>query len=441
MSYRKYGDYREPVGSWLGEIPSSWEIQRVKAALLLRKTSVGRFASKHVLLSLTLKGVIERDLGGGGKFPADFSTYQLVELDDLVFCLFDIDETPRTVGIARGDGMITGAYSVYRCRGANVPHFLSYYFLHLDSFKGLRPFYTGLRKVVRADTFSKIEIPLPSVDEQRNIAAFLDHETARIDALIEKQQQLIALLKEKRQAVISHAVTKGLDPGAALRDSGVDWHGKVPRHWINSKLGYRYTVDLGKMLDSRRTSGRYLGSYLRNTDVQWDRINEDGLPQMDFHPNERARYSARKGDLLVCEGGEVGRCAIWENDYDCYYQKALHRLRPKLPTQDYPRFMFYCLVLAAAQGRFVAGSEKATIAHLPAESFRQYTFVFPPADEQRSIAHRLDQESEKFDVLEATVLRQLKLLRERRSAVISAAVTGKIDVRGWTTPVAEAVVA
>jgi len=238
MRYRPYESYYKPDVDWLDELPSNWEVRRTKTMLFLQSSKVGRAASEHVLLSLTLGGVVPRNISEGGKFPAEFDTYQLVKPNDLVFCLFDIDETPRTIGIARDNGMITGAYNVYSAGGACVPEYACYYFLHIDSFKGLRPFYTGLRKVVRADTFSKIEMPAPPVWEQTQIAMFLDYETARIDALIEKQQQLIALLKEKRQAVISHAVTKGLNPDAPMRDSGVEWLGEVPAHWELSKLKY-----------------------------------------------------------------------------------------------------------------------------------------------------------------------------------------------------------
>lgn len=281
------------------------------------------------------------------------------------------------------------------------------------------------------DEFKKIELLLPERDEQLRIIAFLDHETAKIDALIEKQQRLIELLKEKRQAVISHAVTKGLNPNAPMKDSGVEWLGEVPAHWVVAKLSFRYEVFLGKMLDDKKITGNFLGSYLRNTDVQWDKINTEDLPQMDFHPDEQDRYSVRKFDLVVCEGGEIGRCAIWENDEPCFYQKALHRLRPKNGNHDKTRFMFYHLFNAVHQERFISGAGKSTIAHLPAETFRQFKFAFPPYAEQDKITKFLDEQKLKFDAVETQALTQISLLQERRTALISAAVTGKIDVRDW----------
>jgi type I restriction enzyme, S subunit len=294
---------------------------------------------------------------------------------------------------------------------------------------------TGTTRVrINLGELKKLKIPYPTEPEQIAIANFLDHETAKIDTLIEQQQKLIQLLKEKRQAVISHAVTKGLNPNAPMKDSGVEWLGEVPEHWSVAKLSYRYEVLLGKMLDDKKITGNFLGAYLRNTDVQWDRINTDDLPQMDFKPDEQERYSVKKGDLLVCEGGEIGRCAIWSSEVPCFYQKALHRLRPVNELSDTSRFMYYHLFNAVHEERFIGGIGKATIAHLPAETFKQYRFVFPPLNEQNEIFEFLDRQNQKFNAIEERANIQIELLAERRTALISAAVTGKIDVRGWQAP-------
>ncbi len=214
-------------------------------------------------------------------------------------------------------------------------------------------------------------------------------------------------------------------------DSGVEWLGEVPEHWKVAKLSYRHEVLLGKMLDDKNITGNYLGSYLRNTDVQWDRVNDYDLPKMDFRPDERVRYSVSKGDLIVCEGGEIGRCAIWEKETPCFFQKALHRLRPLDKAKDITRYMFYVLFDAVHQERFISEAGKATIAHLPAETFRQYRFAYPPYEEQLEVASYLDKQKEKYDRIEFRAEEQIEILQERRTALISAAVTGKIDVRNW----------
>jgi type I restriction enzyme, S subunit len=435
VRFQRYPSYGETDAEWLGELPTHWNVRRTKTMFTLQKGNVGKSSSDYDLLSLTLGGVIVRNINDGGKLPADFDTYQMVKPRDLVFCLFDIDETPRTIGIARNHGMITGAYSVYRSLPSCVPEYACYYFLHLDSFKGLRPFYTGLRKVVRSDTFSKVEMPAPPIDEQKQIAAFLDYEAAKIDAMIKKQQQLIALLGEKRQAVISHAVTKGLNPNAPMRDSGVEWVGQIPLHWRTPPVYARYEAVLGKMFDENKLTGRHPIVYLRNADVNWDSINVELLPTIDIAPREFDRFTVRKGDLLICEGGAgIGQTAIWQGELErCAFQIALHRLRPLDLGKENPRFFYYCMRYVIETGYVLAGGT-ATIPHLTGEQLRRYRFPRPPKKEQDDIVNYLDELSERFNKIGTIATETVDLLQERRTALISAAVTGKIDVRGWKRP-------
>ena len=134
-------------------------------------------------------------------------------------------------------------------------------------------------------------------------------------------------------------------------NSDVEWVGRLPNHWKVCALNYRYEVALGKMLDEKRIRGSFLAPYLRNIDVQWGLINVVDLPEMDFEGGDLIRYALRPGDLLVCEGGEVGRAAIWTSQLEpCFYQKALHRLRCRYPAADDARFMFYGLYAAANLG-------------------------------------------------------------------------------------------
>lgn len=198
--------------AWFGNVPKSWPVVRNKHAMRLVSEVVGARSSEIALLSLTNRGVIARDLESGkGKFPASFDTYQQVREGDLVFCLFDIDETPRTVGLSQLSGMITGAYSVFRPTHRASGRFLSYFYHSIDDRKGLRPFYTGLRKVVRNDTFLSLPIPLPDLDTQNAVADFLDKETARIDKVREITNASIDRLKEYRSALITAAVTGQID--------------------------------------------------------------------------------------------------------------------------------------------------------------------------------------------------------------------------------------
>jgi type I restriction enzyme, S subunit len=206
------------------------------------------------------------------------------------------------------------------------------------------------------------------------------------------------------------------------KNSGQTYLGAIPEHWTAPPLYLRYSVDLGKMLDAARITGSFTEPYLRNVDVQWGRINLEGLPTMDIEPAELERYSARNGDLLVCEGGEVGRAAIVQGLAGAVgYQKALHRLRARSARED-SRFMFYTLRWAAEHGVFEGGGQ-STIAHLTGEQFRKYRFPTPPVFEQNSIAEFLDGETGKIDALIAEQEKLVALLAEKRQATISHAVT------------------
>ena len=434
--YQPYPEYKDSGISWLGHIPIEWELrrakfifQRIQRVVRDNDNIVTAFRDGQVTLRLN------RRTDGFTNALQEIG-YQGVRKGDLL--IHAMDGFAGAIGISDSDGKCSPVCSV--CIPRTGLHIEPQYYGYLIRQLAVTGYITSLAKGIRERStefryseFSPLELALPTIHEQRTIASFLDYETARIDQLIAKQQQLIELLKEKRQAVISHAVTKGLNPNAPMKDSGVEWLGEVPEHWVIAKLGHRYDVQLGKMLDEKKISGEHLGSYLRNTDVQWWRINTEDLPQMDFRPEEILRYSVRKGDLLVCEGGEVGRAAIWNCDEACFYQKALHRLRPH-SKMDITNYFLFVLFNTVNQGRFLSGSGKATIAHLPSEAFRQYRFAFPPINEQKEITAYLSAIYSQFDDLVSKASKQIQLLTERRTALISAAVTGKIDLRGWQPP-------
>jgi type I restriction enzyme S subunit len=188
------------------------------------------------------------------------------------------------------------------------------------------------------------------------------------------------------------------------------------------------------MLNQGRIMGHALVPYLRNVDVQWDRINLDELPEMDIEEKEKDRFTLKPGDLLVCEGGEVGRAAIFRGGVALIgYQKALHRMRPLSPRED-SRFMFYTLTWASSQGIFLAEGNPNTIPHLTGEKLRRYRFPRPPFPEQVATANYLDVETAKLDALVQKVEEAIERLQEYRTALITAAVTGKIDVRKAVSP-------
>ena len=212
-------------------------------------------------------------------------------------------------------------------------------------------------------------------------------------------------------------------PYECYKPSEIDWLGRIPAHWSTPALGTRYRVELGKMLDASRITGAYPTPYVRNVDVQWEGINLEDLPEMDIREDEYARYTLTAGDLLVCEGGEVGRAAIFPGSADRVgFQKAIHRLRP-LRGDEVTSFLLFTLRAAAQQGVFTAEGNPNTIDHLTAEKLRRHRFPKPPRPEQEDIAAFLERETTKLDELVARKHKVLDLLKEQRSALISRTVT------------------
>lgn len=194
---------------WLGDVPAEWEVIRNKAFMHLTKEKVGDRKNDFVLLSLSKQGVIIRDLSESkGKFPKDFDTYLVVRPGNLVFCLFDVAETPRTVGLVKNEGMLTGAYTNFEIDTSLVlPEFAYYYYIAVDDFKRLEPYYTGLRKIVKTETFLSLKFPKPPLPEQREIAAYLDRAVSRIDAVVARRKTQLEKLESFKRSLIQEYVT------------------------------------------------------------------------------------------------------------------------------------------------------------------------------------------------------------------------------------------
>lgn len=226
----------------------------------------------------------------------------------------------------------TQDFANWVCGPRLVPEYL------LWAFRAMKPEFARLmmgstHQTIYMPDIRRLAIPVPPVPEQRAIARLLDHKTAAIDAVIASKKRLLQANTELRQAYITQAVTKGLDLTVPTQTSGIEWIGPIPEHWTCAPLGARYSVQLGKMLDSgREPEGRDV-PYLRNANVYWDGIDISDVKTMSMTPADLVRYRLREGDLLVSEGGgnlnAVGKAAIWRAPInECYYQKALHRLRP-----------------------------------------------------------------------------------------------------------------
>ena len=181
------------------------------------------------------------------------------------------------------------------------------------------------------------------------------------------------------------------------------------------------------MLNSEAGAGPDQYAYVRNTNVQWDRFDLNDLATMHFGIKDLQRCGLRPGDLLVCEGGEVGRCAVWQDEMEnCYFQKAIHRVRPRAGANS--RYLMYCLRAAAKHGVFSVEGNLSTIVHLTGEQLRSHRFPWPDDEEQREIVTHLDSAGRRTQRIITKLSRQVGLLVERRQALITAAVTGELEI-------------
>ncbi|MDX7768965.1 restriction endonuclease subunit S, partial [Aeromonas caviae] len=287
-----------------------------------------------------------------------------------------------------------------------------------------------------------IRLLLPPVGEQQTIAAFLDYETTRIDQLIAQQQRLIELLKEKRQAVISHAVTKGLNPNAPMKDSGIEWLGQVPEHW--------QCVPFGLLVSRADLGGNYLGGqeengipFLKMGNLGRGCIVLDKLECLEDGSNFDNAHRLSMGDFLFNTRNSldlVGKVAVWHDELEfALYNSNLLRVRFKKDFVSSPDFMGFVFNSSGALGWLALLAKGTTsVAAIYYKDLRSMVVPIPPVDEQNAISSFISKCLSRLDTLEKKAIQSINLMNERRTALISAAVTGKIDLRGWTPPAEEA---
>ncbi len=293
-----------------------------------------------------------------------------------------------------------------------------------------------LRDGLNLKLLGDIECPLPSRIEQDQIAEFLDYETAKIDALIEKQQQLIALLKEKRQAVISHAVTKGLNPDATMRNSGVEWLGEIPSHWEVQRLKSLCKIQSGMPKGKPASATTVDMPMLRVANVQEGWLKLDDVHHIPVERAQVERYLLKADDVLMNEGGDrdkLGRGTVWHNEVpNCIHQNHVFAIRP-LTIE--PEWLATVTRAAYAKFHFYQVAKQSTnLASISSFNIKETPIVLPPIDERKAIIEYIDLMLEKTSATIELASQQNTLLQERRAALISAAVTGKIDVRDWQPP-------
>ena len=276
-------------------------------------------------------------------------------------------------------------------------------------------------------------VQLIPLDEQRQIAEYLDRETGEIDELIAKQERLVKVLGERRVAAILYSVTKGLDDQVALKPSGVPWAGSIPTHWGVPRVAHGFAILLGKMVNEGRAVADEAidAPYLRAGNVQPYGLDVSEVKQMPFTMAELSNMAMNLGDLIVVEGGQggYGRSAIVHSSLDGWaFQNHVMRVRPTGFQRN--RFLDYVLKSMRSTGFIASLSSHASLPSFSADKLKSTRYPRPPIEEQDKIVDYLDALTTSIDRLIAKSAETVDLLRERRAALISAAVTGKIDVRG-----------
>ncbi|NMY72387.1 restriction endonuclease subunit S [Pseudomonas sp. WS 5414] len=442
MSFSAYPEYKDSGVDWLGAIPKGWSIKPLWA--LFRRHKLTGFPNEQLLSVYRDYGVIpkaSRD-DNFNKPSDDLGAYQLVQAGDLA--INKMKAWQGSVGISIYKGIVSPAYHVYAPNHSEAPQYLHHLFRCNEYIAGYLANSKGIRVNqwdLEPQQHSRMSVLLPPFQEQTQIASFLDHETARIDALIEEQQRLIELLKEKRQAVISHAVTKGLEPTVPMKDSGVEWLGEVPAHWAIKRLKQL-------VLDA---AGIQMGPFggmlvdLDDSDTGYKVYGQENTISGDFSSGNRwvpesryvalSNYHLEVGDIVLTRKGSLGNCrrisllpqaGIIDSD------TIRVRVQSQIINPDYLELLLHEAGYISTQLSLV--KRGAILSGLNSEIIANLVIVVPPPEGQEELLLEIKAASSRFDQGISDCEYAVGLLRERRSALISAAVTGKIDVRGWQPP-------
>lgn len=422
----RYLEYREVNLPWLKVVPAHWEMQRNKNIFTEQKEIVGERSADYTLLSLTLNGIIPRDMDGGGKFPESFDKYKIVKNGDMAFCLFDIDETPRTVGLSGYDGMLTGAYTIMRVSNINA-RFIYYYYLALDNSKMLRPLYTGLRKTININTFQSTKVPVPPREEQDQIVRFLDWKVSNINKLINIKKKEIKAIDALKRSMVSHAITRGLTADAPMKYSGVKWLGDIPAHWKVTKLR-----QILHPVSEKNHPEFPLLSVVREQGVILRDI-EDKEANHNFIPDDLSGYKVvRKGQFAM------NKMKAWQgsygvSDYTGIVSPAYFIFNIAFENLEY---FHYAIRSKVYVNFFAQASDGIRVGQwdLQMDKMKEIPFIVPPADEQIAIVKYIKQALPQYDAAIEKLTEEVAVLEEYKNKVIADAVTGKIDVRGIEIP-------
>ena len=426
---KPYAEYKESGLPWLDTVPKHWDMAPNRALMRDQRQVVGSRASDYTLLSLTLRGVIARDMvNPKGKFPAQFNTYKVVKPDDFVFCLFDIDETPRGVGLSPLKGMITGAYDIFSPTPRINPRFLYHYYLFVDEGKLMKPLYTGLRKTIQRGVFASLKAPLPPPDEQVAIVRFLDHANRKIDGFIRAKRKLIGLLNEQKQAIIHRAVTRGLHPDVPLKPSGIPWLGDIPKHWDVRPIKHWTKINARTLGEATAASFEF--RYIDIGAVRTGRlVAAPEVMRFDRSPS-RARRVLVAGDTIISTVRTYLK-AVWfagENPVNLVASTGFAVFSPLASVE--PEYLSYVLQDSGFVDQVTGNSVGIAYPAIAESVLARLRIAIPPSrSEQVGIIVAIKDQTGPLNTAISRTEREIALMQEYRTRLTADLVTGKLDVR------------
>lgn len=443
--YKPYPSYKDSGVEWLGNLPEHWNTKRLKHLAALNPESLSEDTDPTLeMLYVDIGGVNSLGRIVEGE-PLTFASApsrarRLVRNGDVIVSTVRTylraiapisDPDPRMV--------VSTGFAVVRPQDGLTPDFAAYTLLAPYFVERVVANSKGVSFPAITETeMGTYELPMPSELEQHAIAAFLDRETAKIDALMTKKEKVIELLQEKRAALITQAVTKGLDPSVPMKDSGVEWLGDVPAHWELSPLkrfilpvaGAIKTGPFGSQLLSSDMAAGDIKVYNQRTVIDRDFDAGDNFVSEDKF-KQLANFVVHPGDILVTTRGTIGRCAIVPDSAD---KGILHPclMRIQFDTSEILNEFAILLIQDSALVRtqLALASNATTIDVIYSETMREVIVPKPPVDEQGAIIAVVQRETDRINGLVQKIQYGIDRLKENRTALISAAVTGKIDVRG-----------
>ena len=431
-TFPRYDQYKSTDVKWLGDIPEHWSIGKIRAVTVLK--SKKNQPDLPVLSVYRDYGVILKDSrdDNHNATSLDTSNYKVVDVGDLV--VNKMKAWQGSMGISQYHGIVSPAYITCTVETERVfPKFL-HYLLRSQPYIGV---YNALSYGVRVgqwdmhyEDFKHIPLPIPSREEQQRIGNFLDQKTAEIDEAIAKKQRLIELLKEQKAILINQAVTKGLNPDAPMRDSGVEWIGKVPEHWSTSRIGFVAEVGNGS------TPNRGTPGYWYNGDIPWlnsSKVNDGVITEADQFVTKRAMKECHlptvsPGSIVVAitgEGKTRGMAALCQLNATINQHLAYIRIRDERLVPEY-------LVLYL-QGmydwlRYESSSNGSTKGAITCSDIKKYMLPLPPVQEQQEIVIHVERWTREWaDLMEKTGTGILQL-EEFKTVIVAQAVTGKIKL-------------